>query len=100
MDNNNYTKPNDPGHVDSAEDWLKAALVFAQALGYTLQQGEGIVLRPKGETSEYFCKKGDLLVIANIGSQIQILPLSDYVEDQSEFKEGMFITVSEENNED
>lgn len=98
MNHSNYTRPNDPGHVDTAEDWLMAALLFTQALGTTIPDGEGVIIKAKGEVSGFFGPKDDFIIIANIDDQIQALPLSDYVQDQSEFEEGMWITVSSDEN--
>jgi len=40
----NYTRPNDEDHVDTPEDWLFGARVFAAALGSILRNGEGVVV--------------------------------------------------------
>lgn len=39
----NYTRPNDPNHVDDPKDWLNASLVFARAIGNILEEGTGVV---------------------------------------------------------
>lgn len=96
MTDTNYTKPDMPDHIDNPKDWLMGALVFAQALSNTLEEGEGILIKAKGDAAGYFGKEDELLVVANLESQAQIFPLSDYLEDQSDFQEGMFITLSTE----
>ena len=45
----NYTRPNDINHEDTPEDWLYSALVFSEALGLILREGEGIFLETKGD---------------------------------------------------
>lgn len=40
----NYTRPNDPDHEDSPQEWLEGALVFARALSLLLDDGEGIIV--------------------------------------------------------
>jgi len=45
----NYTRPNDPDHVDDPKDWLNANLIFARALGQVLEEGSGVVVDIKGD---------------------------------------------------
>lgn len=45
----NYTRPNDPDHVDTPGEWLRGALIFGKALGFFLPQGHGIVVDLVGD---------------------------------------------------
>jgi len=45
----NYTKPQDPNHVDEPNDWLYSSLVFCRTLGLLLQDKEGVVVDMKGD---------------------------------------------------
>lgn len=93
----NYTRPGDDAHVDSPQDWLAGALVFAKALSTLLAEGEGIVIKAEGDAAGYFTTKPDsLLVVANIDNKIQVVPLLDVMskEDAAEFEEGSWISVS------
>ena len=94
----NYTKSNDPDHQDSPTDWLASSLVFARALGLSIPSGEGVLVKPVGDIQKYIEieSSDDLLVIANLNNQIKIFYLSDYVDNVSEFKEGMWINVTED----
>ena len=44
----NYTKPNEPNHEDSPQDWLNSSLLFARTLSLILEPGHGIVVDVKG----------------------------------------------------
>jgi hypothetical protein len=95
----NYTKPHDEGHEDSPQDWLAGALVFAQTLSLVIPDGEGILVKAKGDAVDYFGPKEGLLIVANIGSQMQIIPLGNVIDDTSGFEEGMWITIGEQQDE-
>jgi len=45
----NYTKPNEPNHEDSPQDWLNSSLLFARTLSLILEPGHGIVVDVKGD---------------------------------------------------
>jgi len=45
----NYTKPNEPNHEDSPQDWLNSSLVFARTLSLILEPGHGIIVDVKGD---------------------------------------------------
>jgi len=45
----NYTKPNEPNHEDSPQDWLNSSLLFARTLSLILEPGMGIVVDVKGD---------------------------------------------------
>lgn len=92
----NYTRPSDENHTDTPQDLLAGVLVFAQALGTIIPVGEAVLIRPKGEASEFFGNSDGLLAIANLENQIKIIPIDDYIDDTSEFTEGMWITISED----
>lgn len=93
----NYTKSNDPDHQDSPNDWLASSLIFARALGLSIPNGQAVLIRPVGDISKYIelNDNNDLLVVANLENQIKIFYLSDYVDNVSDFEEGMMINVTE-----
>ena len=76
-------------------DLNAGALIFAQAISSLLSSGEGILIKAKGEIEEYFGVKNDLIIVANVGGQIQVIPLKDVLDDVSDFEEGMIITIGE-----
>lgn len=45
----NYTKPNEPNHEDSPQDWLNSSLLFARTLSLILEPGHGIIVDVKGD---------------------------------------------------
>ena len=45
----NYTKPNDPDHVDDPKEWLNSALIFGGALSSILENNTGVILEIKGD---------------------------------------------------
>lgn len=45
----NYTRPNDPHHVDRPEDWLNSTLIFSQALALLLEERTGVVVELRGD---------------------------------------------------
>ena len=45
----NYTKPNEPNHEDSPQDWLNSSLLFARTLSLILEPGQGIIVDVKGD---------------------------------------------------
>lgn len=95
MDNMNYTKPDDPGHVDKPEDWLAGALVFARTLSLIIPEKEAILVEPKGTALEYFGTNSGLIAVANLENQIKVFYLNDHVEDSSEYREGDWIVLEE-----
>jgi hypothetical protein len=96
----NYTRPKDESYEDSPEDLLAGLLVFSQALNVTIPQGEGVLIVAKGDAEAYFAPKGELLIIANMDGQIQVMALKDVLDDTTGFTEGMWITVGAPDEED
>ena len=45
----NYTKPYDENYEDTPEDYLYLAMTFSQALNSLLVEGQGVVLKLKGD---------------------------------------------------
>jgi hypothetical protein len=81
----NYTKPNDPDHIDNPTDWLYSSLVFSQALGILLQEGEGVVVELKGDaTGEDMPKK---VIVWHDGTMV-----SAY-EDEDDLPHGQMVWV-------
>lgn len=60
----NYTKPDNPEHEDAPEDWLISSLIFANAIGYLLQENEGIVINTPGDAKEFLEGIDKLLVFS------------------------------------
>lgn len=79
----------------SIEELNAGALIFAQALSTLLPDGEGILVKAKGEIEGFFGPKEGLIIVANAGGQMQVIPLADVLEDTSDFTEGMWITIGE-----
>ena len=46
----NYTRPNDPNHIDEPKDWLNASLIFTMAISNLLEDMTGIVVDIKGDS--------------------------------------------------
>jgi len=47
----NYTNPNRDSD-DTPEDWLYSVLAFSQALAVTIPEGQGVVVKLKGDALE------------------------------------------------
>jgi hypothetical protein len=91
----NHKELSEDTSKESQEDWVAGALVFAQALSTIIKDGEGVLIKATGEASDYFGPKDSLLIIANSGGQMQIMPLNEVLEDTTGFTEGMWITIGE-----
>jgi len=92
----NNKELSDDNTDESHDDWVAGALVFAQALSHIITDGEGIIVKAAGKAETYFGTKDSMLIVSNIGGQIQILPLNDVLNDTSGFTEGMWITIIDE----
>lgn len=91
----NYTRPNDENHVDTPEDWLSGALIFARTIGMLLPQGHGIVVATVGD-AKYLFPEDELIIVANLGNQIKILPLNEEERNPDEkYSEGDYIIFEE-----
>ncbi len=90
----NYTRPNDPDHEDTPNDWLSGALIFGRALSMMLRESEGIVVDIKGDAKLATypdCKKA---IVYYENSQINIVPCEEDLE------EGQLVWMSEDGEED
>ena len=96
----NHKELSEDTSKESQEDWVAGALVFAQALSTIIKDGEGVLIKATGEAEAYFGPKDSLLIVANAGGQMQIMPLNEVLDDTSDFTEGMWITISEPGSED
>lgn len=47
----NYTRPNDPDHKDTPQDWLNSALIFGMAVSALLADKSGVVIDIKGDAT-------------------------------------------------
>jgi hypothetical protein len=77
------------------ENVKEAAQIFARALSNLLEEGEGIVVRPRGDEEGVFDESDNLLVVTKSDNRILIIPLSELVESENNFKEGNFIQFEE-----
>jgi hypothetical protein len=80
---------------DTREDLLAGTTIFAQALGTLIQNGEGVLVTARGPAEEYFGPKEGLILVANMNNRMEVMPLSDILDDSSDFKEGMIVTIGE-----
>ena len=89
----NYTRPNDPDHIDDPKDWLNSALIFGRALSLLLEPNTGIVVDLAGDAFNPAGESKKVIVI-NHGNMIMI---DDYKQD---IPEGTFceIIFDDENN--
>lgn len=86
----NFTNPSDPSYEDKEEDYIASALVFCRALGFILQENEGIVITKVGEIKKWKKFSTDKLIVYKRSSQINI------IECEQDLKDGQIIWVSEE----
>lgn len=94
----NYTRPKDPNHEDTSQDWLMGAIAFTRALSLLTKPDEGIIIKAVGELEEYF--KDSLLFIFNNGTQMQIASVKDFFGDDHKFKEGDYIGLKNKEEEE
>lgn len=73
----NYTRPNDPDHEDSPEDWLSGATIFARALSLMLRENEGIVVDLKGDMKFTVDPTARKLIVFLEDRQIKIIPCEE-----------------------
>lgn len=85
----NYTRPNDPDHVDDPKDWLNANLIFARALGQVLEEGAGVVVDIEGDARNP-AGFSDKVIVFKMGGKIHV---DDFSED---LPEGTICVVSQE----
>ena len=90
MENNNlnYTKPNDPDHIDSPEDWLNSALIFSRVISLILDDKIGVVIDLKGEMFNPIGESNKLIVYCKGG----LVHVDEVMED---FDEGTFLEIKE-----
>ena len=79
----NYTKPNNPNHIDDPKEWLYGALVFSRALGLIIEDGQGIVVNAKHDIKKLY-PKAKKLIVHREGEQITITNVSE----RDDLKEG------------
>jgi hypothetical protein len=85
----NYTKPNEPDHKDSPQDWLNTSLIFARTISLLLKEREGIVVDIKGDV--VLEREAEKVVVFKKNNQIVI----DYTD--IDYEEGSLIMVIDEN---
>jgi len=91
----NYTKPNDPNHNDSAQDWLNSALLFARTLGFILKDTEGIVIDVKGDMNFDHLGDGEKIkrvIVFKDGESIKVMKPNN-IEEIQEVEEGTLLWV-------
>lgn len=74
----NYTNPEEAGQEQNPKDLINALLLFANALGLILKEGQGIVIDVKGDVDLPNIKKA---IVYKSGEKIHI---TDCKEDISE----------------
>lgn len=84
----NYTRPNDPDHVDKPEDWLHGSLIFGAAVGLMLEPGTGIVVDIKGEMKNPV-GSSNKVVVFHAGNMVHI---DDFPQD---LPEGTLCTIAQ-----
>lgn len=96
----NYTKPNNPDHEDSPEDWLNAALIFGRSVALLLENNQGVVVDLKGdmkcpdpENEKGYIDHNKVIVYLN-DNMIRIAKF------EQDYKEGTVIWVLNEDDED
>jgi len=86
----NYTKPQDPNHEDTPQDWLNSCLIFAATLSCLLKETEGVVIDIKEDMKiDDDVKK---VIVFKKDEQIHIYPISSKAnETNSDLPEGTMI---------
>ena len=84
----NYTRPNDPTHVDKPEDWLQGSLIFGAAVGLLLEKGTGIVVDIKGDMKNPVGESGKVIVLCSDG----MVHIDDFDQD---LPEGTLCTIAQ-----
>jgi hypothetical protein len=67
----NYTRPKDPDHIDSSQEWLNSALIFAKTLGLILEEGMGVVVKLQGDMKNPV-GDSDKVIVFKVENQIHI----------------------------
>lgn len=91
----NYTKPNDPDHVDDPKEWLNGSLIFARALSKLLEEGTGVVTTLVGDAYNPVGTTKNVIVF-NMDGMITIEE-ADEVE-ENELLEGTIVKIVKEEN--
>lgn len=76
----NYTRPNDPNHIDDPKQWLNGALIFSRALGLIIPENEGIVVKLVGDMSNPSGTDCDHVVLFRKDGMIHINDCKDMKE--------------------
>lgn len=58
----NYTRPDEPEHEDEPLDWLGSSLIFARALAYFLDEGQGIIINNNADVKITGCETPQLIL--------------------------------------
>lgn len=88
----NYTRPNDPDHIDDPKEWLYGALVFSRALGLIIHEGEGIVIDLVGDMKHLYPKAKRVIVHSN-GENVTITNATE----RDDLKEGDIVQMIDSN---
>lgn len=67
----NYSRPNDPDHVDQPKEWLNSALIFARTISQLMMENTGVVVELKGDMYNPVGDSKKIIVIKS-GGQIGI----------------------------
>lgn len=89
----NYTRPNDPEHEDTIDDFRNGMLLMTRALGFALgkEEGAGIVFDLTEHIENPFGTSSNQLIAYSSGKQLRIIDCPPG------FKPGDFLTVHEPN---
>lgn len=82
--NNNYTKPDETGHIDETMEWLASSLIFANAIGKLLRENEGIVIKLQNDMTKLSLASNTdhgKVIVYNHGKQIHIVNCDDDLAD-------------------
>jgi hypothetical protein len=72
----NYTKPNDPNHQDSPQDWLNTSIIFTRALSLLLKDTEGIIVNITGDV-KLFDETVKMVAVYKEHDMIHIIPCDE-----------------------
>jgi len=84
----NYTKPNDPNHKDTPEDWLLGALLFSKTLGLIFPENKGVVIDLEGDMLKIY-PNAKRVIVASQDKQIVVID----ADDRSDLNEGDWVQL-------
>lgn len=76
----NYTRPNNPDHVDTPQDWLNGSLIFGAACHLLLEEQVGVVVDLQGDMVNPVGDSKKVIVIRHGG----MIHIDDFPDDLPE----------------